>query len=296
MFLLLLPLAVVASAAATVTAGTSSVSPSAEFEQTLKARGLLAPAPSQKVVETIAPPASAEVDERVQADSKTGVELSRIKSWDETDDGNLLHVEMTTLPKNQHTVAFWVLPKGSPGCAMFGWTMYDAAGRALKSTFWRNDPALRIAGAARFPSDLYPDAVPPVAFVRVLGSMRDGATGELNQQISPYGYVGQNVRVESVQRVTVPAGTFSAFKVTTTPDVSTLMRSWPGFVLSVVNRFVPSSTYYFDCRAPYRMLKQEGTIAAGGPEVITELVRFYAAGVRAENTVVSSPSEPSRAR
>ncbi len=258
---------------------------SLRLEQILKERGFLAPAPSLRAVQSISAPASVEIDERIQTDSKTGAELSRIKSWTETVGADLLHVELTTLPRHLHSVAFWVFPKGSAGCSMFGWTMYDANGRALKSSFWRNDPAMRIAGAVKFPSDIYPDSVPPAAFLRVLGALRDGASGELNQQISPYGYVGQTVKVESVQQITVPAGTFSAFKVSTTPNVSTLMPSWPGFVLGVINRFVPTSTYYFDSHAPYRMLRQEGTVAAGGPKVTTELLRFYIAGAQANNTI-----------
>lgn len=171
--------------------------------------------------------------------------------------------------------------------------MYDTNGRVLTSSFWRNDPAMRIAGAANFPPDIYPDSVPPAAFVRVLGAIQDGAKGELNQQISPYGYVGQTVRVECVQRITVAAGTFSAFKVSTTPDVSTLMPSWPRFVLSAIRSFIPTSRYYFDYHAPYRMLRQEGTLAAGGPEVTTELVRFYIAGARATNALSTlAPSFP----
>jgi len=266
-------------------AATIAAHHSSRLEQTLKERGFLAPAPSERAVEGISPPASVEVDEQVQTDSKTGSELSRIKSWTEAIGANLLHVELTSLPERLHSVAFWVFPKGSSGCSMFGWTMYDPNGRALKSSFWRNDPAMRIAGAVKFPSDIYPDSVPPAAFLRVIGTPRAGASGELNQQISPYGYVGQTVTVEGIQQITVPAGTFSAFKVSTVPDVSTLMPSWPGFVLGVINRFVPTSTYYFDSHAPYRMLRQEGTLAAGGPEVTTELLRFYMAGAQANNTV-----------
>lgn len=271
-----------------VTPAFAGLKPPTHIENILRARGLIAPAPSQKTVATIAPPDNTEVDQRIQTNSKTGLELARIKSWDETTGNDVIHIELTTLPSNQHEVAFWVFPKGSSGCAMFGWTMYDEKGRALKSSFWRNDPAMRIAGAVNFPSNIYPAAVPPAAFVRVLGTLQSGAKGELNQQISPYSYVGQYVRVAGLEQVTVPAGSYSAFKVTTSPDVSKLMPSWPGFVLHVIDRFVPTSTYYFDSRPPYRLLKQQGTVAAGGPEVTTELLRFYVAGAHAQNTVGTS--------
>jgi len=76
---------------------------------------------------------------------------------------------------------------------MYQWTLYDH-GRALQSSFWRNDAAvLRLPGAVDLPHDLYPDAVPWIAFRRALGTPRAGAEGILNQQITPYSYVGQNV-------------------------------------------------------------------------------------------------------
>lgn len=160
---------------------------------------------------------------------------------------------------------------------MFGWTLYDN-GRPLKSTFWRNDPALRLAGAANLPHDLYPDAIPPMAFLRVLGTPHDGAEGTLHQQLSPYSYVGQNVWASDVQTLHVPAGSFSALKVTAQADVGTLMPNWPSFVLHVIRPFVPKNVIYFQSTPPYRLLRQQGTSFVGGPEVTTELVRFYTAG------------------
>lgn len=285
---LLVVLALIPAAVTLVTPAFAGLKPPTQIENTLRARGLIAPAPSQKTVATITPPDNTEVDQRIQTNSKTGLELARIESWNETVDNNVIHIELTTLPSNQREVAFWVFPKDSSGCAMFGGTMYDAKGQALKSSFWRNDPAMRIAGAVNFPPNIYPAAVPPAAFVRVLGTLESGAKGELNQQISPYSYVGQYVRVSDLEQITVPAGSYSAFKVTTSPDVSKLMPSWPGFLLHVIDRFVPTSTYYFDSRPPYRLLKQQGTVAAGGPEVTTELLRFYIAGAQAQNTVGTS--------
>ena len=89
---------------------------------------------------------------------------------------------------------------------MYQWTLYDH-GRALQSVFWRNDAAvLRLAGAANLPHDLYPDAVPWMAFLRAFDAPRDGAEGMLNQQITPYSYVGQNVSAERTEQINVPAG------------------------------------------------------------------------------------------
>jgi hypothetical protein len=101
---------------------------------------------------------------------------------------------------------------------MFQWALYNG-GRALQSRFWRNDAASpRLAGARNLPVDLYPDAVPWIAFLRVLDAPREGAGGTLNQQ---------------------------------------------------------KNTLYFQAMPPYRLLKHEGPTFLGGPEVTTELIRFY---------------------
>jgi hypothetical protein len=252
-----------------------------EIGKMLEVRGLTAAPASNKSAEMVAPPAGVEVDERVQTD-RDGQELSRIRAWDEPMGADVLHVQIDMLPTQQRSVAYWVFPKGG-GCAMFGWTMYDNNGRPLKSSYWRNDPALKVTGGASFPPDLYPDTVPPEAFLRVLGTPRQGASSSIRQQISPYGLLGQNVDVQAAEKISVPAGTFDAYKVSVTPQVGSLMPSWPGFVLKVIGNFVPRSTYYFEAKLPYRLLKQEGTLAAGGPEVITQLQRYYIEGARASS-------------
>ncbi len=250
-----------------------------DIEAWLVARGLMkhAMADGQAESDAPAPPSGTEVDEARQSVSASGQVLMQIKSWNESVGDDTVHIELTALPGKQYAVGFWVFPQHRAGCAMFGWTLYDR-GRALKSTFWRNDPALRLAGASQLPLDLYPDTIPAMAFLRALGAPRDGAAGTLHQQLSPYSYVGQEVYAAGTERVRVPAGEFSALRVTARADVGTLMPNWPGFVLHIVKPFVPGNTLYFQSTPPYRLLRQQGTAFVGGPEVTTELIRFYTAG------------------
>ena len=156
-----------------------------------------------------------------------------------------IHIEVTTLSTHQFEVAFWLFPNHRQGCTMYQWTLYDH-GRALQSAFWRNDAAvMRLAGAADLPPDLYPDSVPWVAFLRVLDAPRDGAEGKLYQQITPYSYVGQEVLAAGTEQISVPAGSFSALKVTAQVDITTVMPNWPRFVLHVIKPVVPKNTLYF---------------------------------------------------
>jgi hypothetical protein len=222
----------------------------------------------------IKPPAGVEVDETIQTANATGQEMLRIKSWNEPAGDNLLHIELTSLPARQYQVAFWLLPRRQRGCAVFGQTMYDESGRALKSVFWRNAPALRVAGSADFPSDLCPDSVPPLAFLRALEAPRTGAEGTLSQQVTPYNFVKQDVRVADIERVEVPAGEFSALKVTAQAEVSTLLPSWPRLILRMIRSFIPTNTYYFQSDPPHRLLKAEAVTFVGGSEVTTELVSY----------------------
>jgi len=227
--------------------------------------------------EIMTPPPGTEVDETRQTEDRTGEILNQVKSWNEMVDDDTIHIEVTTLSTYQFEVAFWLFPNHRQGCTMYQWTLYDH-GRALQSAFWRNDATvLRLAGASDLPHDLYPDSVPWVAFLRVLDAPRDGAEGMIHQQITPYSYVGQEVWANKSKQISVPAGSFSALKLTAQVDVATVMPNWPRFVLHVIEPVVPKNTLYFQATPPYRLLKQQGATFVGGPEVTTELIRFYIA-------------------
>lgn len=158
---------------------------------------------------------------------------------------------------------------------MYQWTLYDR-GRWSQSVFWRNDATLlHLAGAPDLPRDLYPDSIPWSAFLRVLSAVNEGAEGMLNQQITPYSYIGQEVMVQGDEQINVPAGSFSALKLTAQVNIATIMPNWPRFVLRVIKPVIPKDTLYFESKPPYRLLKQQGTTFVGGPELTTELIRFY---------------------
>ena len=222
----------------------------------------------------IAPPVGVEVDETRQSERRTGQPLIQMKSWDETVGDDTVHIEVSTLPSHQYEVAFWRFPNHRPGCTMFEWALYDN-GRALQSRFWRNEATVRLPGSADLPNDLYPDAIPWTAFLRAFDTPRAGAEGTINQQITPYSYVGQDVLVKQTEQISVPAGDFSALKVTAQVDIATMMPTWPRFALHIIQPVVPKNVLYFQAIPPYRLLKQEGPTFVGGPEVTTELIRFY---------------------
>jgi hypothetical protein len=263
-------------------------------------RGLLGSAmfSEQSRRDVITPPSGVEVDETRQTENQTGQVLMQLKSWNEMVGDDTIHIEVTTLPSHEYEVAFWLFPNHRPGCAMFQWALYDR-GRALQSRFWRNDAAPRLAGARDLPLDLYPDAIPWIALLRVLDAPREGAGGMLNQQITPYSYVGQAVSAKGTEQISVPAGRFSALKVTAQVDMATMMPNWPRFVLHMLKPVVPKNTLYFQAMPPHRLLKQEGPTFVGGPEVTTELIRFYTAEVQRAappaNPTVQTPAAPAAA-
>jgi hypothetical protein len=229
-------------------------------------------------LEMMAPPPGSEVSETRQTANLTREVLTQVKSWNEIVADDTIHIEITTLSAKQFEVAFWLFPNHRQGCTMYQWTLYDH-GRALQSAFWRNDATvMRLAGAVDLPHDLYPDSVPWTAFLRVLDAPRDGAKGSLYQQITPYSYVGQEVSARGTEQINVPAGTFTALKLTVKVDIATIMPNWPRFVLHVIKPVIPKNTLYFESTPPYRLLRQEGVTFVGGPTVTTELVRFYVVG------------------
>jgi hypothetical protein len=261
----------------------SGVHAADSIEQALTARGLSGPN-LWTSAGALKPPIGTEVDETVQKAKQDGKTISRTRSWTEDlSSSNVLHVELTSFPSKQSQVAFWVLPRDSRGCATFGRTMYDTNGHPLKSEFWRNDRELRITGAADFPPDLYPEAVPAVALLRAVDFMHQGGSGKIDQQVSPYGFVDLQLNVQNANQVEVPAGRFAAVRVDSQPNMSTILPSWPRFTLGMMSRFLPQTTYYFEAQPPHRLLRleQAGTPFIGGPEATTELVRYYVAGTTA---------------
>jgi hypothetical protein len=244
----------------------------------------------QSGADLMTPASGVEVSETRQTVDQTGEVLMQVKLWNEMVGDDTVHIEIATLSSTQFEVSFWLFPNHRRGCTMYQWTLYDHR-RALQSAFWRNDaPALRLAGAADLPHDLYPDAVPWMAFLRVLDAPRENGEGMLYQQITPYSYVGQDVYAKGTEQITVPAGQFSALKVIAQVDIATVMPNWPHFVMHVVQPVVPKNTLYFQTMPPYRLLKQKGATFVGGPEVTTELIRFYIAG--APPTIVPVPIIP----
>jgi hypothetical protein len=225
--------------------------------------------------DVITPPLGVEVEETRQTDNQTGQVLMRRNSWNEVVGDDTIHIEVTSRSGHEIEVAFWQFPNRRPGCEMFRWELYDG-GLTLQSRFWRHRNAPpRPVGARSLPVDLYPDAIPWMALLRVLDAPREGAAGTLNQQITPQSYVAQNVRAGGIERIRVSAGDFSALEVTAQVDVATILPNWPRFVLQVIKPVVPSNTLYFQATPPHRLLKQEGPTFVGGPVVTTELVRFY---------------------
>jgi hypothetical protein len=242
-------------------------------------------------VDMVTPPPGTLVSESRETEDSTGEILTQTKGWDELIADDTIHIEVTTLSTSQFEVAFWLLPNHRKGCTMYQWTLFDH-GRALQSSFWRNDaPVMRLAGAADLPHDLYPDSVPWAAFVRVLDPPQEGSEGELHQQITPYSYVGQKVVAKGTEQINVPAGTFTALKVVAQIDITTVMPNWPRFVLHVIEPVVPRNTLYFEATPPYRLLKQQGVTFVGGPAETTQLMRSYVAG-GAPPVIAAAPANP----
>ena len=122
-------------------------------------------------------------------------------------------------------------------------------------------------------------STPPSALERYLSGLRNGRRLAANT-LTAYSRDGA--------LLLAPAGDFSALKVTAQVDITTVMPNWPRFVMHVVQPVVPKNVLYFQATPPYRLLKQQGTTFVGGPEVTTELMRYYVAG--APPVVVSAVS------
>jgi hypothetical protein len=249
----------------------------AGLEDRLRQRGLLGG--DDRVRERdMQPPQGVEIREYEQRLKSSGELMFKIRGWDEPIEGGSMHVELTSFTTGRWR-AFWISPPNlRDGCKMEGLVGYNAAGRAIQGDFWRNDPALRVAGAPDFPTALFPDSAPADFFFRVLDSARVGATGTLNQQIGTFSYVGLDNWITGIERVKVPAGEFDAFKTVMRVNLRTVAPWIPGFLVPVLEPFMPKNSFYFQTAPPYRFVLSEGSPGFQAPETTTRLVRYYIAG------------------
>ena len=86
----------------------------------------------------------------------------------------------------------------------------------------------------------------------------------------------------------MPAGTFRALHVAMRPNPATFLPTWPGFVLKVINQFMPKESFYFEAAPPHRFLRFEGVTGPTGPKIGTELVRYWTAGKSETDTISCS--------
>ena len=249
----------------------------------LVARGLIGHGMvgEQSGLNAMTPPTGVEVDETRQTENRTGQLVMQAKSWNETIGDDTVHIEVTTLSGTSVRSRFLAISQSSAGLHHVSMDAVRSWSRAAERVLAQRRGGAAAGRGRDLPHDLYPDAVPWVAFLRVLEAPREGAEGILNQQITPYSYVGQDVSAKGIEQITVPAGTFSALKVIAQVDIATVMPNWPRFVLHVIKPVIPRNTLYFEAAPPYRLLKQEGATFVGGPEVTTELIRFYVVGAAA---------------
>ena len=249
-----------------------------DLEQLLAARGLGA----DSKPETIYPPAGVEVREYSQIERDGGRALVTYKEWQEPLGENVLLIDSSTYPDGQSSLMGWLLSPRDNSCVLFRRVEYNREHRQIDGGFWRNDPGLRLAGAHEFPVDLYPDYTPSIAPIRALGAPGTGAKGNFHSQITPYGYITIDVWSDDAADLTVNAGTFRAMKVSARADIRSFLPSWPTLVVNVIQPFIHSYSMYFEARPPYRFLRGEGQNSFGGPEVTTELQRYYTAGAKAD--------------
>jgi hypothetical protein len=251
----------------------------------LAARGLLESSDSPEA----APPDGVEVDEYLQTDAGNGGEMMKIAQWEELIGDHPLEVERVTFPGGQSLVQSFVLQPHGRGCMVFAQRGFNHAGVKLLGNYWRNDSDIHIAGANDFPPELFPNnGIPTAAFLDALSAPAVGATGQVNQQITPYGYTRLNVWGERIEQIHVPAGDFRALKVVMRIDIRSFLPTWPNFLIKIVEPFITENVFYFQADPPHRFLKAEGITSFGGPKSVTELTRYYVAG----HTASAAPSPP----
>lgn len=201
-----------------------------------------------------------------------------ISEWEEPLGDDILSV-IVAKRGGASQVSYWVLPKHSLGCLVYSYRIFDTAGHVVRSEFWRRTDQIKTADNKDFPDALYPfgpnGGMPPTEVMRAIGTPSRGAAATIYSQFTPDGYVILDLWVDGSEEVTVPAGKVEAVRIIMRPNVRSFLPSWPGFILKMINPFLPKETFYFEDKPPYRFVKFQGVPGASGPKIKTELVRYY---------------------
>ena len=259
------------SQAAPSAPATPPTSGESSIDDALRSRGLLPPDPPSK----IQPSPGAEIDEYVQTAHDSGKELVHYQQWQENLDGRTLQIQSLEYPAHQRTIAYWLMQPSGAGCDAFGSRTYNGKGEEIGSSTWRNDPGQRLSAGADFPPGLLPGWVPPIAFVRAFDGGK--TEGTLHVQASSSGVLDLDVWADGEVDLVIAGKTLRATKIEMRPNVGGFLSSLPGFIRKIAQSLVRVSTFYFETKPPYRLLKIEAA-SVGAPDTKTELVRFRTAG------------------
>jgi len=191
-FVLAIVIAYAESAASDVKSAARSAYDDADtskYIDLIAARGLVTPAmPDPRADERIPLPLpGASVSESSVTSLKTGDPTGKAIIWSEPLGSGLLEFQEGTAPTGQTTVQYWVLQSDQRRCIFSGGATYGEGGQLLTSNCWRNDPQLRFAGSVELPSDVFPNRIPPSAFLHALDAPEPHATGKLDMIIGSYG-------------------------------------------------------------------------------------------------------------
>ena len=249
--------------------GPSAVNGSS-IDDALRARGLLPPDPPSNVQ----PRPGTEVDEYVQKAGDSGKELVHYQQWQENLDGRTLLIQALEYPANQRTIAWWLMQPTGPGCDAFGSRTYNGKGDEIGSSTWRNDPGQRLSEGPDFPPDLLPGWVPPLAFIRAFDGGK--TEGTLHVQANSSGVLDLDVWTDGEVDLVVAGKTLRATRIEMRPNVGGFLSSLPGFIRKIAQSLVRVSTFYFEAKPPYRLLKIDAA-NVGASDTKTELVRFHTA-------------------
>jgi len=270
------------SATSEVKSAARSVYDDAEISKYIElvaARGLVTPTtPDPRTHERIPSPLpGTRVSESIVTFIKTGASAGKAIIWSEPLGSGLLEFQEGTTPTGQTTVQYWVLESGGRRCILSGGATYGQDGRLLTSNFWRNDPQLRFTGFAELPGDVFPNRIPPNAFLYALDAPEPNTTGKLNMAIGSYGYMTFDLWAEDIEHTSVPAGRFQTLKVIARVDTDSAMKGWPVLLTHLAQPFMPRNILYYDASPPHLLVKFVGSLGYLAPEVTVEMSRAYIA-------------------
>jgi hypothetical protein len=193
-------------------------------------------------------------------DDDTGESIiDRLKFWSGTDEGRAVIWTQAAFPNGDHLLAECFKGHGTdkPATARLA-LLTNSAGQAEETEFETFEPGYYPFLHRPLPTQPLEPAACFTAAGLDIAALRRGEEASLYMWVNDAVYFRLTFRIIGKETITVPAGTYEAWKVRSSLDLATLFPDLPGWVTAVMRIFAPDVYVWVSADPSRTMLKLSG--------------------------------------